>query len=422
MSSMDPKHSPDQLPGDDASSTADPSALPDSAPLAEKADVGLDQLTASQWALMVRKFRKHKVAVWSGLVLVLLYIVGLTCEFVAPYTLDYRNAEYAYAPPQRLRIISEDGLHMPFVYGLMNERHPVERRRVYQEDRTQRYPIRLFARGETYTFWGLFETNIHLFGVGEPVPVTSAYERLEQELGEPPPQSDHASIHLLGTDSIGHDLFSRILYGSRVSLTIGLVGVTVTFVVGLIFGSISGYFGGTIDNLIQRGIEIIQAFPTLPLWMALAAILPSHWSPLMIYFGITVVLGFIGWTPLARQVRGKILSLREEDFAMAAMLAGASKARIMFRHLLPSFMSHIIVSLTLTVPAMILGETALSFLGLGLRPPVTSWGVLLQEAQTVQAVALQPWLITPAIAVVIAVLAFNFVGDGLRDAADPYAR
>ncbi|MEX0886643.1 MAG: ABC transporter permease [Phycisphaeraceae bacterium] len=422
MTSTDPNQM--QAPDAEATQTAEapPAPLPERPPLAGKAD-DADALTASQWTLMLWKFRKHKVAVWSGLVLIVLYAAGLACEFVAPYTLDYRNAEYAYAPPQRLRIISEDGLHFrPFVYGMINERHPVERRRVYQEDRTQRYPVQLFARGETYSVWGLFETNIHLFGVGEPVPVASAIERIAAELDQPPPQSTHASIHLLGTDSIGHDLFSRILYGSRVSLTIGLVGVSVSFVLGLIFGSISGYFGGLLDNVIQRVIEIIQAFPTLPLWMALAAILPSYWSPLVIYFGITVVLGVIGWTTLARQVRGKILSLREEDFAMAASLAGASKPRIMFRHLLPSFMSHIIVSLTLTVPAMILGETALSFLGLGLRPPVTSWGVLLQEAQNVQAVALQPWLLTPAIAVVVAVLAFNFVGDGLRDAADPYSR
>ena len=259
--------------------------------------------------------------------------------------------------------------------------------------------MRLFVRGTPYRFWGLFETDVHLFGV-----------------------DDGGTLFLLGTDHLGRDLLSRIIYGSRISLTIGLVGVTLSFVFGLVIGVVSGYYGGWIDNLIQRGIEILRSFPSIPLWMALAAALPSSWSPLQIYMGITVVLSFIGWTGLARQVRGKILSLREEDFATAALLAGASRWRIMTRHLLPSFMSHIIVSLTLAVPGMILGETSLSFLGLGLRPPVTSWGVLLKEAQNVQAVAFQPWLLTPVIFVIITVLAFNFVGDGLRDAADPYSR
>jgi peptide/nickel transport system permease protein len=229
-------------------------------------------------------------------------------------------------------------------------------------------------------------------------------------------------LFLLGTDHLGRDLLSRIIYGSRISLTIGLVGVALSFVFGLVIGVVSGYYGGWIDNVIQRGIEILRSFPSIPLWMALAASLPSSWSPLQVYMGITVVLSFIGWTGLARQVRGKILSLREEDFATAALLSGASKWRIMTRHLLPSFMSHIIVSITLAVPGIILGETSLSFLGLGLRPPVTSWGVLLKEAQNVQAVAFQPWLLTPVIFVIITVLAFNFVGDGLRDAADPYSR
>lgn len=379
-------------------------------------------LTASQWQLMWWKFRRHRLAIWSSLVLLLFYVIGLMCEFVAPYTLDYRDVTYAYAPPQPLRFVSEDGIHLwPFVYGFVTERHPVTRERVFEEDRTQRYPVRLFAPADPYRLLGVIPLRFHLFGVGDPVPVENALARKAEDPDAFPPQSDHGSIHLLGTDSMGHDLFSRILYGTRVSLTIGLVGVAISFVLGLIIGAISGFFGGHIDNFIQRVIEIIIAFPTLPLWMALAAVLPQHWSPITVYFGITAVLGIIGWTALARQVRGKILSLREEDFAMAAMLLGASRARVMFRHLLPSFMSHIIVSITLTVPAMILGETALSFLGLGLRPPVTSWGVLLQEAQNIQAVVMQPWLLTPAIAVIVAVLAFNFVGDGLRDAADPYS-
>jgi len=361
---------------------------------------GAEVYTASQWRLMWWKFRKHRLAVAGGFVVLALYVTALFCEFLAPYPLEARDVAYAYAPPQRFHFFSEDGFHLrPFVYGLKCKRHPETLRKIYVEDRTRRYPIRLFVRGKPYRLWGLFETNIHLFGVEE-----------------------GGTIHLLGTDSLGRDLLSRIMYGARISLTIGLLGVTLSFILGLTIGGISGYLGGWVDNLIQRFIEILRSFPSIPLWMALSAALPAHWSPLKVYLGITVVLSFIGWTGLARQVRGKILSLREEDFATAARLCGASQWRILWRHLLPSFMSHIIVSLTLAVPGMILGETALSFLGLGLRPPITSWGVLLKEAQNVQAVALHPWLLTPVIAVIITVLAFNFVGDGLRDAADPYAR
>lgn len=355
---------------------------------------------ASQWQLMWWKFRKHKLAMGAGLVLLGLYVVAVFCEFLAPYPLNHRQVAYAFAPPQRVHFVSGDGLHLrPFVYGLHGVRHPETLRKLYVEDTSVRYPIQLFVRGEPYRFWGLFETDIHLFGVAE-----------------------GGTLFLLGTDQLGRDLLSRIIYGSRISLTIGLVGVGLSFVFGLVIGVVSGYYGGWIDNAIQRSIEILRSFPSIPLWMALAAALPSSWSPLQVYMGITVVLSFIGWTGLARQVRGKILSLREEDFATAALLSGASRWRIMTRHLLPSFMSHIIVSLTLAVPGMILGETALSFLGLGLRPPVTSWGVLLKEAQNVQAVAFQPWLLAPVIFVIITVLAFNFIGDGLRDAADPYSR
>ena len=355
---------------------------------------------ASQWQLMWWKFRKHKVAMAAGMVILSLYCVAVFCEILAPYTLESRNVQYAFAPPQRLRMISNEGIHLwPFVYKLNGYRHPETLRKYYVEDESTRYPVEIFTRGESYYFWGLFKTDMHLFGV--------------QEGG---------TLFLLGTDHLGRDLLSRIIYGSRISLTIGLIGVSLSFVFGLVIGVVSGYYGGWIDNVIQRGIEILRSFPSIPLWMALAAALPASWSPLQVYMGITVVLSLIGWTGLARQVRGKILSLREEDFATAALLAGASRWRIMTRHLLPSFMSHIIVSLTLAVPGMILGETSLSFLGLGLRPPVTSWGVLLKEAQNVQAVAFQPWLLTPVMFVIITVLAFNFVGDGLRDAADPYSR
>ena len=356
--------------------------------------------TASQWQLMGLKFRKHRLAVWSSMVILALYAAALLCEFIAPYTLESQDIDHLYAPPQRLHLVHDGGLRLwPFVYPLEGTRHPETLRRVYQEDRSCPIPVRLFARGQTYRFWGLFETDLHLFGVDQ-----------------------GATLYLLGTDSLGRDLLSRILYGARISLTVGLVGVALSLFFGLLIGTVSGYYGGWIDNLIQRFIEILRSFPSIPLWMALSAALPAHWSPLQVYFGITIVLSFLGWTGLARVVRGKILSLREEDYATAALLAGASKGRVMARHLLPGFTSHIIVSLTLTLPNMILGETSLSFLGLGLRPPITSWGVLLKEAQNVQAVALQPWLLTPAFFVIVAVLAFNFVGDGMRDAADPYSR
>ena len=356
--------------------------------------------TASQWQLMWWKFRKHRIAVWSATVLLVLYLAAVFCEFLAPYSLSFQDTSYTYAPPQRLHFTSESGFHLwPFVYGLKGQRNPETLQKSYQEDLTQKYPIRLLAKGQTYKFWGLFKMDRHLIGV-----------------------DSGGTLFLLGTDSMGRDLLSRIIYGSRISLTIGLLGVSLSFFLGLSIGAISGYFGGWVDDLIQRMIEILRSFPQIPLWLALSAALPSSWSALQIYLGITIVLSIIGWTGLARQVRSKILSLREEDFATAALLVGASQTRIMWHHLLPSFMSHIIVSLTLAIPAMITGETSLSFLGLGLRPPITSWGVLLKEAQNMRTIAFYPWLLSPAVFVILTVLVFNFMGDGLRDAADPYER
>jgi len=354
---------------------------------------------ASQWSLMWWKFRRHRLAIVSGAVLLVLYVLAGFCEFIAPYDLTERHRRYVYTPPQRIRLFHDGRLTRPFVYGLERSVDPETLRKSYSENRSEVYPLRFLTRGHEYRFWDLFPADIHLFGV-----------------------DSGGTAFLLGTDRLGRDMLSRIVYGSRISLSIGLIGVTLSLLLGVILGGVSGYYGGTTDNLIQRFIEMLRSFPTIPLWMALSAALPAQWPPLRIYFGITVILSLVGWTGLARVVRGKLLALREEDYAMAARVAGASEGRIIAGHLIPAFMSHIIVTVTLAIPGMILAETALSFLGLGLRPPVTSWGVLLQEAQNVRTVALHPWLLLPVLFVIVTVLAFNFIGDGLRDAADPYAR
>ena len=352
---------------------------------------------ASQWKIMWWKFRRHRIAVVSGLVLLLFYASTLVSELIAPYHLHTRNAKQIYALPQELRFFHEGRFVGPFVYGY-NMRLDLETlRREYTPDPKQVHPVRFFCLGDEYRFWGLIEGRFHFFCPAE-----------------------GGSLHLLGTDRLGRDLLSRIIYGARVSLTVGLLGIIVSFLIGVTLGGISGYYGGWIDNVIQRFIEMVRCFPELPLWMALSAALPVNWSPILVYFGITIILGLLDWPGLARAVRSKLLALREEDFASAAVLMGAGPGRVIGRHLLPNFASHLIASVTLAVPGMILGETALSFLGLGLRPPVTSWGVLLNEAQNINVVALYPWIMGSVIPVFLVVLAFNFMGDGLRDAADPY--
>jgi peptide/nickel transport system permease protein len=352
---------------------------------------------ASQWRMMWWRFRRHRVALASGVLLLLMYVAIPFCEFLAPYGLDDRNTDFIYAPPQAMHFFDHGRLAAPYVLGYDYRLDMTNLERVYTPDPKKREPLRFFCRGYDYRLFGLVPSDLHLVC---------------------PAQG--GQLFLLGTDRLGRDLLSRIIYGARISLTIGLMGVAVSFTLGIVIGGIAGYYGGWTDILIQRGMEVIQSFPHLPLWMALSAILPVTWSPLLVYFGITIILGLIEWTHLARAVRSKLLALREEDFCTAAVLMGAHPARIIGRHLLPSFMSHLIASATLVIPSMILGETALSFLGLGLRPPMTSWGVLLNEAQNINVVALYPWLMLPVVSVVVTVLAFNFLGDGLRDAADPY--
>ncbi|MAI15603.1 MAG: peptide ABC transporter permease [Rhodospirillaceae bacterium] len=352
---------------------------------------------ATQWQLMWWKLKRHKLAMISGAVLAFMYLSVILSEFLAPYALTTRNTNFIYAPPQTINFFHDGEFRGPFVYGLKYQLNMTNLKREYQEDKQSIQRIRFFCEGEPYKFWGHVAASTHLFC-----------------------PSANGTLFLLGTDRLGRDVLSRIIYGTRISLTVGLLGIIFSFIIGITIGGLAGYFGGWVDNLSQRAIEIIRSFPELPLWMALSASLPVTWSPILIYFGITIILGMLDWTGLARAVRSKLLSLREEDFALAAQLMGAKPQRIIVRHLLPSFTSHLIASATLSIPSMILGETALSFLGLGLRPPITSWGVLLTEAQNMNAVELYPWIMTPVIPVIIVVLAFNFFGDGLRDAADPY--
>jgi len=359
---------------------------------------------AGQWQLMWWKFRRHKMAIVGAIILIVFYLIGAFCEFVAPYDPEAYFIRYKMAPPTPIHIFDATGkLRGPFIYHRDRSQDRETLRDIYTENRDIIYPLHFFVKGSPYKLWGIWKSEIHLFGLA--------------------PDIEEQAVFLVGADRMGRDLFSRLCYGARLSLSIGLIGVFLSLALGIVLGGISGYYGGRVDTVIQRVIEFIRTIPTIPLWMALSAALPADWPVVKMYFGITIILSLVGWTGMARVVRGRFLSLRQEDFVLAARLCGSSEFRIIIRHMVPSFLSYIIASLTLSIPGQILGETGLSYLGLGLRAPAISWGVLLQEAQNVRSLAMAPWLLFgPAVSVILTVFAYNFLGDGLRDAADPYAR
>ena len=358
-----------------------------------------DTPSGSPWQGMLKRFLRHRLAVASLFILAALYLVTIFAEFVAPYGATHQVTERVYSPPQLPKFSFKEGWH---VHALIGDRDPLTLRKHYTEDPSQVVHLGFFVPGEQYKLLGLFPADRHFFGV-----------RAKSESGQPP------VFYVLGADKFGRDIFSRIIFGARVSLTIGLVSIVLIFVIGLTIGGVSGYVGGWVDMLLQRLIEMLNAIPQLPLWLALAALLPAGASPIVVYLAITLVLGVIGWADLARVVRGKVLSLREEEFVTAARLIGASPLRILVRHIFPGLASHVLVVLTMSVPSMILGETSLSFLGLGLKPPAVSWGVMLHDTMSIQSLANYPWLLSPAVFIVLTVLCFNFLGDGLRDTADP---
>lgn len=364
---------------------------------AELADKGDEIYVAPQWKLVWWRFRRHKLALFGLAITILLYLLAAFCEFMAPTTRDAYTASESYAPPQWVHVSFTSSPHI-YAYGFTAKVNPTTLERDFTVDKSKKIPLTFFVHGEKYKMWGLFSSDIHFFGAHK---------------GQ--------SYYPIGADQQGRDVLSRIIYGARISLSVGLIGVAFSLVFGIILGGVSGYFAGKTDMVVQRFIEFVMSMPTLPLWLGFAAAVPPDWGPIKSYFAITVILSLIGWTGLARVVRGRFLQLRTEDYVLAAELDGARRPRIIFRHMLPAFSSHIIATLTLAIPSMILGETALSFLGLGLQAPVVSWGVLLSDADNLRVVSDAPWLLAPGLFVVIAVLALNFVGDGLRDAADPYS-
>jgi peptide/nickel transport system permease protein len=380
----------------------DPDTAPAVTPIKAKRD-GRQIAVAGQWTLIWHKFARNKLALVSGIVIIVMALIGLFCEFLAPALPETSKPQFTNAPPQQLRwfVTGEDGStsFQPHVTGYTMEVDQASLRRTYVPDESVIVPIGFFVKGPAYKMWGFIPADRHLMG----------------------PTKSTDTMYLLGTDRLGRDLMSRLIYGTRISMSIGLLGVCISLCLGVTLGSLAGYYGGAVDAVVARIIEVISSMPTIPLWLGLAAAIPLTWSPLTVYFVITLIVSLFGWTGLAREVRGRFFALRGEDFVTAAKLDGSNERRVIFRHILPSLTSHILAVVTLALPTMIVAETALSFLGIGLKAPIVSWGVLLQEAQNVRTIANAPWqLIWPAGAVVITVLAYNFLGDGMRDAADPY--
>jgi len=372
----------------------------DTTPWVDTPDISVPErsdMDAPAWRLMWRSFRRHKLALICGIFLLISYLILPIAGFIAPYTPNERSADYLYAPPQSINLWHEGAFIGPYVYPITAEADLENYRWTYTTDETTPLPLRFFCEGEDYKLFGLIPSDTHLFCAPE-----------------------GASLFLWGSDRLGRDVFSRILYGAQLSLTVGLIGITVSFALGITFGAMAGYFGGRIDWFLNRVIEILRSLPELPLWLALSAAVPSNWGPVAVFFVISIILGILDWPGLARSVRAKFLSLREEEYVKAAEMMGAKPGRVIRRHLLPNFMSHLIASATLSIPAMILGETALSYLGLGLRAPAVSWGVMLNDAQNLASIEIYWWTAIPMLPIIVVVLAFNFLGDGLRASLDPY--
>jgi peptide/nickel transport system permease protein len=386
----------------------DPAVTLADEPLVDEPIAGLDNIEAEEiyvapdWKLVWWRFRKHRLALVSILFIAIIIVIALFPEFLSTQPPEEASANQAFIPPQPLHFFGGDGF-TPFVYGLEGKRNSTTLRMEWVIDETKKIPLEFFVAGFEYKLLGLIPTNIHLLGL------------------PPEQQAQGARIYLLGTDRLGRDQWSRLMYGTRISMSLGLIGVALSVFLGLLLGGLSGYLGGMVDTIIQRLIELLQSLPTIPLWLALTAALPQDWSVEQVYFAIVLILSLVTWSTLGREVRGRFLALREEDFIVAAKLVGAGQLRIIFKHMVPAFTSHIIATSTLAIPVMIINEASLSFLGLGLRPPAISWGVMLQEAQNLQSVALAPWLLFPGVAIILTVLGLNLVGDGLRDAADPYS-
>lgn len=366
---------------------------------AAKAEEAIKVMTVRR--LMWVRFKRNRLAVFGGIVLLLMYLSAIFAGFLAPYAMDTSDAKFISTGPQPLHFVDADGsFHIvPFVYGMKSTVDKKTFKKVVEPDTSQIFPLRFWVHGDKYKLFGVIDTDVHLFGVDAP-----------------------AKLFLFGTDPSGRDMLSRILYGGQISLFVGLLGVVLTLIYGTIIGIASAYFGGLFDEIVQRIIELLQAFPTLPLWLALATLIPPTWPSDRIHFAISIVLSVVSWGALARQTRSMVFALRESDFVTAARYSNCSNWRIITRHLLPNTLSHIIVIATTSIPGMILGETALSFLGLGIRPPLVSWGLLLNNTQETRVLLQQPWLLIPIVFVVITIISFNFLGDGIRDAADPFAK